>query len=385
MNKQFLKQLMVLTLALVPISLCAQEVKQSPALIQSELTEPLALLLVIIALLLLGVIGALAKGIYIGVDIFKKKQASNKTTILTLLITLGALIPGLTFAQEVAPQADVMPEIIGGISSTTFYFLSGIIALEILIIFILLGIFYALIGDKKAKEAEESKPHWIERFNASPSAQGVTDEELAMGHDFDGIEELDNPPPPWWKWGFVLSVVVGVIYMWRYDIAKTAPNQYQELAISTEKADKAVQEYLAKSAANVDENTVVYLEDATNIAAGQQIFVTVCAACHNADGGGNEVGPNLTDDYWMHGGSIKDIFVTIKYGVPEKGMRSWKDDYSPQQIAQLSSFVKSLKGTTPAVAKAPQGELYVEEAAAPESTEPKTETPAEEAATTLES
>lgn len=368
MNKQFLKQLMVLTLALVPISLCAQEVKQNPSLIESELTEPLALLLVIIALLLLGVIGALAKGIYIGVDIFKKKHSNNKTAIIALLITLGALIPGLSFAQEVAPQADVMPEMIGGISSSTFFFLSGIIILEVLIIFILLGIFYTLIGDKKAKEADENKPHWIERFNASPSAQGVTDEELAMGHDFDGIEELDNPPPPWWKWGFVLSVVIGIIYLWRYDIAKTAPNQYQELAISTEKADKAVQEYLAKSAANVDENTVVYLDDATNIAAGQQIFVTVCAACHNADGGGNEVGPNLTDDYWLHGGSIKDIFVTIKYGVPEKGMRSWKDDYSPQQIAQLSSFVKSLKGTTPATARAPQGELYVEEGAKPEAT-----------------
>ena len=86
-------------------------------------------------------------------------------------------------------------------------------------------------------------------------------------------------------------------------------------------------------------------------------------ACHLADGGGS-VGPNLTDKYWIHGGGIKDIFKTIKYGWPEKGMKSWKDDYSPVQIAQLSSFVKSLQGTKPAKAKEPQGVIY-EETAAP--------------------
>ena len=70
------------------------------------------------------------------------------------------------------------------------------------------------------------------------------------------------------------------------------------------------------------------------------------------------VGPNLTDSYWIHGGSIKDIFKTIKYGWPEKGMKSWQEDYSPVQIAQLASYVKSLTGTKPAKAKEPQGDLF---------------------------
>ncbi|MEI6184276.1 MAG: c-type cytochrome, partial [Bacteroidota bacterium] len=122
------------------------------------------------------------------------------------------------------------------------------------------------------------------------------------------------------------------------------------------------EEYLKKSANNVDENTVVYLSSPADHEAGKAIFTTICAACHLADGGGS-VGPNLTDNYWIHGGGIKDIFKTIKCGYPDKGMKSWKDDYTPSQIAQLASYVKSIKGSNPVNPKAPQGTLYVEETA----------------------
>ena len=93
----------------------------------------------------------------------------------------------------------------------------------------------------------------------------------------------------------------------------------------------------------------------------------MCAPCHGAEGQG-VVGPNLTDDYWLHKGSVKDVFKTIKYGVPEKGMKSWKDDFSPVQIAQIASYIKSLHGSKPANAKEPQGELYKEDAMATEGT-----------------
>ena len=125
----------------------------------------------------------------------------------------------------------------------------------------------------------------------------------------------------------------------------------------------AKEAYLKKAANKVDETNVTYLTDAASLDAGKKIFITICMACHQADGGG-AVGPNLTDQYWLHGGSIKDIFKTIKYGWPEKGMKSWQDDYSPVQIAQLSSFVKSLQGTKSAKPKEPQGVMY-EEIAAP--------------------
>jgi cytochrome c oxidase cbb3-type subunit 3 len=108
---------------------------------------------------------------------------------------------------------------------------------------------------------------------------------------------------------------------------ETAPLSKEEFAIEMKKADEEKALYLKNSANNVDETNVKYLSADTDLAAGKQIFTQACAACHLADGGGS-VGPNLTDDYWLHGGDIKDIFKTIKYGVVEKGMKSWKDDYA---------------------------------------------------------
>ena len=142
-------------------------------------------------------------------------------------------------------------------------------------------------------------------------------------------------------------------------MAHSAPLSAEELSISIEKAAIDNEVYLTKSANNVDENTVTYLSSPADHEAAQKIFSTICAACHLPDGGGS-VGPNLTDAYWIHGGSIKDIFKTLKYGWPEKGMKSWKDDYSPLQLAQLASYVKSLQGNKPAKPKEAQGVLYEE-------------------------
>jgi cytochrome c oxidase cbb3-type subunit III len=128
------------------------------------------------------------------------------------------------------------------------------------------------------------------------------------------------------------------------------------------KAEEQKAAYLKKSANNVDENSVKVMTDAADLASGEKVFIQNCGACHGKAGEGI-VGPNLTDDYWLHGGSIKDVFKTIKYGWPEKGMRSWKDDLSPVQIAQVSSWIKSKHGSNPPNAKAQQGELYKEDGA----------------------
>jgi cytochrome c oxidase cbb3-type subunit 3 len=116
--------------------------------------------------------------------------------------------------------------------------------------------------------------------------------------------------------------------------------------------------YLASMKENVDEKTVT-LADAAGVAAGKALFSKTCIACHMSKGEGG-VGPNLTDEYWLHGGSINDIFKTIKYGYPDKGMQSWQTTYSPVQMQQLASYIKSLKGSNPPNAKAPQGDLYKE-------------------------
>jgi cytochrome c oxidase cbb3-type subunit 3 len=364
MRKICLKYMVTLVALVSPTLLWAQETASvHPSQIKSALTEPVALFMVIIALLLLAVIAVLGKGIMQGVDVFKRNNINKNTSLLVVALMFTPLMGRAQDADAVVASVNTT---IGGVEKGVFYFLAGIIIFEIIIILALLGIFYILYANRKSKEeieaqASKKKIHWIERLNAAPAAKGISDEELGMGHDFDGIEELDNPTPPWWRWGFVISLVFALCYLWIYEISGTGKNQYQELAYHTAEAEEAVRIYLANSANNVDEHTVTYLDDEANLAAGKAIFVQICGACHAPDGGGNEVGPNLTDDYWLHGGSIQNIFKTIKYGVPEKGMKSWQDDYSPKEIAQLASYVKSLKGSTPAQPKAPQGELYKEE------------------------
>ncbi len=290
----------------------------------------------------------------------EKKSGVVKTLLLLVAATVGSYAAN---AQDAAAQAQApAPAFINGIPSAHFYTLIGIIALQLLVILslaFLVRIMVRLISNDPAKAAvakEIVKVNFWDRFNKVVPLEKEAD--ILLDHDYDGIKELDNSLPPWWKYGFYVTIVVGFIYMWYYHAGGNGPSSYDEFVAEVQAGEEAKAAYLAKSANNVDENTVKML-DATGIAEGGKLFDQMCAACHAKDGGGG-VGPNLTDDYWLHGGSVKDIFKTIKYGYPDKGMKSWKDDYSPNQIAQITSYVKSLQGTKPAAPKDKQGELYIE-------------------------
>ena len=133
-------------------------------------------------------------------------------------------------------------------------------------------------------------------------------------------------------------------------------NQDQEYEREMALAEVARQEWLAQSANNVDENNVELNGSPEVLASGQAIFTQNCAACHGGSGEGG-IGPNLTDEYWLHGGDIKSIFKVVKYGVLDKGMVPWEQNLTPGQIAEVSNYILSLQGTNPPNAKAPQGQL----------------------------
>jgi cytochrome c oxidase cbb3-type subunit 3 len=218
---------------------------------------------------------------------------------------------------------------------------------------------------QKEKGAETSfvKPA-VNRYklfwNKVNSFKPVTDEPaIDLGHNYDGIRELDNRLPPWWLYGFYSTIVFAFVYLYMHHVSHSAPNPIEEYQASVSQAEIAKEAYLKKAANNVDETTVKLLTDQPSLDAGKAVFESTCFACHGKQGEGG-VGPNLTDDYWMHGGSIQDVFKTIKYGWPDKGMKSWKDDFSPVQIAQIASYVKSLHGAKAPNAKAPQGVLFIE-------------------------
>ncbi len=187
------------------------------------------------------------------------------------------------------------------------------------------------------------------------------EDEILMNHDYDGIRELDNDLPPWWLYGFYLTIIISIIYIFVQhftDYGKSSAEEY-EIEIATAKIE--VEKYLSTQANLVDESNVTLLEDEVSLAEGKTIFNDNCSVCHLESGGGspNSVGPNLTDKYWLHGGSIVDVFKTIKYGVPEKGMISWKTQLRPADMHKVASYILSLQGTNPENARAPQGELYI--------------------------
>ncbi|MBK8227263.1 MAG: c-type cytochrome [Flavobacteriales bacterium] len=201
-------------------------------------------------------------------------------------------------------------------------------------------------------------------------AKEVEERDLLMHHEYDGIRELDNVLPPWWVWLFYGTIAWGVLYLVNMHVTGTWNDSKEEYVAEMEQAKADVAAFVAKAGASVDENTVTLTDDASALAAAKETFTTYCAACHGADGAGSEtsVGPNLTDAYWLHGGGVKDVFKTIKYGVPAKGMISWKSQLKPNEIQAIASYILSLQGSGGPTQKAPQGELWKDAAAPVDST-----------------
>lgn len=190
--------------------------------------------------------------------------------------------------------------------------------------------------------------------------------DILLEHDYDGIQELDNSLPPWWKWMFYISIIWSVFYLINYHVVPiwNEGKLQDELYVDQiEEGNRQLEEFKTKSADFVDEKTVTMPKDAAVIALGKTKYDEVCGACHGAQGQG-EVGPNLTDEYWLHGGSINDVFKSIKYGIPEKGMISWQDQLKPSEMQAISGYILTLQGSNPANPKEPQGDLYKSEAAA---------------------
>jgi cytochrome c oxidase cbb3-type subunit 3 len=182
----------------------------------------------------------------------------------------------------------------------------------------------------------------------------LTGDKLLSGHEYDGIKELDNKLPKWWLWLFYITIVFAVVYFFRFHIINTGDPQEVEY---DKEVSAAMIKYKEIRAANtIDASNVTVLTDEAGLAAGKAIFDKSCIVCHLAQGQGL-VGPNLTDEYWIHGCSIGDIYSLIVKGVPEKGMISWKDQLTPEQIQQVSSFIISMQGTNPPNPKEPQGEV----------------------------
>lgn len=260
-----------------------------------------------------------------------------KTLALSLFVFL-LILPTSMFAKG---------ETIDYISDA-YYYLFGFIIIATIIF-----LFMVDLSDGKKEEKKVNLWHLF-RQGLTDSKPIEEEHEILLHHDYDGIQELDNNLPPWWKWLFYSTIIFAVVYLFFFHIAG-GPGSDQEYLSEVQEAQKTMAEY--KLVNNVvSAESAQFLSDIGTLSAGKEIFTKHCVACHLDDGGGS-VGPNLTDNYWIHGNNPKDLFLVISNGVPEKGMISWKSQLSPNQIQEVASYVRSLKGTSPKVPKAPQGIL----------------------------
>lgn len=295
-------------------------------------------------------------------------KANKLKSILTGILAFA--MTGNLFAQEAAQAVSFSEKYQEQI------FVGAILVALLVVFFTVVFLFSLLMGQIQdiRKEILQEQGKWKEEYDLSAIdrfwakfTNELTDavpieeeEEIDLDHDYDGIRELDNNLPPWWKWMFYVSIIWSVGYLFHYHVLGNGQLQLEEYETEMAEAEKAREEYLKKAANLVDENNVTVLTEASDLAKGKSIFDLNCAACHRKDGGG-EIGPNLTDEYWINGGGISNIFSVIKYGRPQKGMISWQAQLKPLEMQQVSSYIVSMQGSNPDNPKEPQGEIWIDE------------------------
>ncbi|RYM32052.1 c-type cytochrome [Brumimicrobium glaciale] len=294
-------------------------------------------------------------------ELHNKSKKSGK--IMTLLLVLGfvgtsQIASALSFTGPTAAAEEL--ELWVYVTSADINALMIITLLLLGFLLHMINMFYKslrLIKPKVIKVNAEGKPQTSSFTQALTGATPVEEEyKVDMGHDYDGIRELDNPMPPWWVALFGITILFAVVYIFHYHILGTGDLQQAEYENSMAKAKIEVAAYRKANAMNVDETNATLMEDTADLMAGKALYQNKCALCHTEKGGG-EIGPNLTDNSWIYGGDIKDVYKVIKLGAP-RGMPAHESAFNPIEIQQVASFVLHLENVSEADGgKAPEGDI----------------------------
>jgi len=303
-----------------------------------------------------------------------KKSIYRLPVILSVLFLQGSDVLAQAAAATEKADKPVVPEIFFNPSFYLVAFVFIILLLAIVSLSMSISLLtYALLPEeqkqklaaekqKKAAVHVEAGTFWT-RFDRAVLTKAVPVEKEAdvmLDHNYDGIKELDNSLPPWWLWGFYITIVWSVGYLVHYHVFHTGPSSSEEYTQSVVLAEQQLEEYRKRRADLVTADNAQFINTPEELGTGKEIYTRNCVACHGTGGEGT-VGPNLTDEFWIHGGGIKNVFMTVSNGVPAKGMISWKSQLSPKQIQSVASYVLSLKGSNPSNPKAAEGEKWVDQ------------------------
>lgn len=340
--------------------------QNAPAPVATNNTDTFFWIVTISVIAILAVIiGVLVRVITVLVE--NERKGNDLKRFFSILLPI-ALLLGST--QSIFAQNATTP-VPDFVYQNGYYILALlVISLEALTIILLANFVYKLLIAFKHIKAPKKSKSWFNWESLTAAVSVEREAEIMTDHDYDGIRELDNQLPPWWVYGFYGTILFAILYLVNYHVLGISPLQGKEYANEIEAADVAKRSMLKTDAVSVDESNVTLLTDADALTKGKGIFKANCAACHGQLGEGL-VGPNFTDDYWIHGGGIVNVFKIGKYGVAAKGMAAWEKQMSPQDLQAVCSYIISLQGTNPPNAKAPQGDLYKPDAAAAPSKDAK--------------
>jgi cytochrome c oxidase cbb3-type subunit III len=285
-----------------------------------------------------------------------KMLATGVLSALLLLNGSGAQAQGSAELKPIITEETLMLYAMLGMVFLTC------VAVLVASMYILYLLKFFLEKEMEAKQVAVAKESFWSKFNKRFISGDLLpvereQERYMPDHVYDGIVEMDNKMPPWLRTLFLATIAFAAIYLVNFAFLGGVPMQEDEYIAELAEAEERIAAHKLLAAASIDESNVTMVHDAAAIESGKTIYLQNCRACHGAEGEGG-VGPNLADEYWMYGGSINDVFKSVKYGIPQKGMIAWQQKLKPEEIQQVSSFILSLQGSNPANAKEPQGDKY---------------------------
>lgn len=321
------------------------------------------LLIVLVVLLFAIILLTTSIRTLIKSDIFKTKLQEKEASKATETIKKVATVLVVGFALFTPLQSFAIDFVHGGESAEKSLWLIvenadlyALVTIDLILLFVVIylkNLFNSFFYMAFPKPVIEKKVRVKKITKVLTDTVAIEDEaSILMDHEYDGIQELDNNLPPWWVWGFYMTIVFAVAYMFHYHFLKTGDLQIQAYQKEMVQAQKDVDEYLKSQAMNVDENNVTKLEDPAALATGKTLFTTNCTVCHKE--GQGDIGPNLTDKFWLYGNDIKDVFLSVKNGRPN-GMPEHTSKMNPIEMQQVASYVLSLKYNA---GREPQGKEY---------------------------